>query len=360
MHAVSVGEVQAIQGIVRALKDQGASIVCTVTTKTGYDLARERLGHMAIVIPSPMDFSWTVQTFIRAIRPRLYIAAETELWPNLFYHLHRLHIPVAIVNGRISDRSYGRYKMIAPVLKSILRNVDVFAMQSTEDVRRMITIGAPKERVFDVGNIKFDDSPDQGNAAVRMDPAHPVWVAGSTHPGEEEILLDVFGRLRSEFPDWLLVLAPRHVERAPAVAQNVTARGFKHIFLSQMPDLPQPDTVVIVDVIGRLRELYNAASLVFVGKSLCVGGGHNIIEPAMVGKAVIIGPMMDNFRDITQCFVAGGGIVQVNDSAGLEQAAAQLMASPGEREKMGARAKAIVEQNRGARDKTLALLKPWL
>ncbi len=360
IHAVSVGEIIAVEGFIRALKLQRPElqIVCSVTTKTGYELARVRFANLAIVIPSPLDFSLTAHIFVETIKPRLYIAAETEIWPNLFARLHQKGVPIAIINGRISDRSYGRYLKIKWLLKPVLNRVSVFAMQSQEDVTRIINLGAPFDRVKNTGNIKFDDLP-LGNPIVTLD--YPVWIAGSTHPGEEKIVLDVYRRLKPQFSQWQLVLAPRHIERSSAIAALVKGQGFSFRLLSELhKGMGNPNEVIIVDTMGRLKELYAQASLVFVGKSLCVGGGHNIIEPACFSKAVIVGPMMANFKDVLACFKSEEAVLQVKDADELERVVKDLMGSEKHRKVLGERARAVIDRNQGATQRTLTLIQSCL
>ena len=203
IHAVSVGEVMMISHLIAKIKSAypNYNIVLTVTTKTGYELACLKLGSEVVVIPSPLDFTWVVSAFVRLIKPRIYIAAETEIWPNLFNCLHKQNIPIAIVNGRISDASFGRYKVIKFLLEKVLKKVSLFCMQGDMDVHRIVELGAVKEKVLSVGNIKFDDlSLDRENDfKLPIPPNCFLWIAGSTHPGEEEIVLKVYDRHKDSF-----------------------------------------------------------------------------------------------------------------------------------------------------------------
>ncbi len=364
IHAVSVGEVMAIEGFIQQLKIRypDHQIVCSVTTKTGYELAQQRLSDQACVIAAPLDFSWVVDIFTAMIKPRVYIAAETEIWPNLFARLHKDQTPIAIINGRISDRSFGRYQKIKFLLKTVLNHVSIFAMQSQGDAARIISLGAPAERVHQVGNIKFDNVPlQQSLKDSDFNPAHPVWIAGSTHPGEEKIILDAFKQAKANFPDWQLMIAPRHVERTEEIIDLVKAAGFNYLKFSDISNKAfDKDAVIVVDTIGHLRSLYAHASLVFVGKSLCVGGGHNVIEPAMFGKAIIIGPMMANFRDIVASFKAEEALVQVNDVPAFEAAVKELMGDAHKRNCLGKWARMVIDNNQGATERTLTLIEPCL
>lgn len=365
IHAVSVGEVMAIEGFIAAFKRArpDLNIVLTVTTKTGYELAKARLAKEITVIASPLDFSWVVEAFVQMIKPRAYIVAETEIWPNLFSCLFKQKVPIAIINGRISDRSLGRYQMIKAVLKPVLGQVSIFAMQSEMDKERIIDLGAPLQRVFYVGNIKFD-----GAAIVTKEQQpdlfkvpDPVWVAGSTHPGEEKIVLKAHKQLCKKYPAWQLIIAPRHIERIDDVVTLVREAGLKEVLFSSLKGKPIPkDHVCVVDTIGHLRQLYALAQIVFVGKSLCVGGGHNVIEPGIYGKAIIVGPMTENFRDIIKAFRAYQAIIQVKDAEEFTHVLLQLAGDPAQRHALGVRAKETIIKNQGAIKRTLDLVQTCL
>jgi 3-deoxy-D-manno-octulosonic-acid transferase len=344
VHAVSVGEVMVLDGFIDRFKKRYPSyqVIATVTTKTGYALARERLKDKALVIPSPIDFSFVVGVFVSLIDPKMYIAVETEIWPNLYRKLYLKKIPLAVINGRISDASFGRYKAVRFLLKGILNQVSLWCMQSPRDAKRIMDLGAESSRVVMTGNIKFDEGPRALDLSYVHFPSGKDelwWVAGSTHPGEEEIVLDVYSKIIKDDPKWRLVIAPRHVQRAPQIRELIARRGLKD--------------VIVIDTIGQLRSLYAKASLVFVGKSLCVGGGHNIIEPAFYGKAIIIGPKCENFRDIVACFKEGNAIVQVKDAHAFEIAVRALCVDASKREALGAAAREVIAANRGATERIL-------
>lgn len=361
LHAVSVGEVLALEAILERLRlaYPGIRIVLTVTTKSGHGLAVERYAGRALVLWSPLDFQLTVRTFVRAIHPLVYLAAETELWPNLFDCLAARNIPVLVLNGRISDKAYPAYKLVRPVLKRMLGQVSCFAMQSDLDSRRIVELGAPQDRVFCTGNVKFDNTPKE----VALPSGHAsfsgrLWVAGSTHPGEEEIILNVFSRLSICYSDLRLVLAPRHPERSSAVAALVARQGLEPLLLSTRDTLPGcAREVLILDRIGCLLSFYAAADLVFVGKSLTVRGGHNIIEPATFARPVLVGPYMDNFRDIIRLFLDGQAIIQVKDQQELFESMTQLLEQPDKALDLGRRARAVVFSGKGALDTMFAMIR---
>ncbi len=371
IHAVSVGEVMVIDGFIDQLKKRYPSyqLIVTVTTKTGYELARERLKDKALVIPSPIDFSFVAGRFVSLVDPKMYIAVETEIWPNLYRQLYRKKAPLSVINGRISDGSFGRYKAIRFLLKGILNQVSIWCMQSQRDAKRIMDLGAESSRVVVTGNIKFDDFSQPFDSFLNDFPSSKDelwWVAGSTHPGEEDIVLDVYGKIIKDNPRWRLMIAPRHVERAPQIMELVTRRGLKAVKFSDIsPPLTPPtrgweSNIIVVDTIGHLRSLYAKASLVFVGKSLCVGGGHNIIEPAFYGKAIVIGPKFENFRDIVACFKESNAIVQVEDAHAFEIAVRALCADASKRETLGIAAKEVIAANQGATRRILDRLVEFL
>ncbi len=365
IHAVSVGEVMAISNFISQIQTRWPTqkIVLTTTTKTGYELACSKLSAKVIVIPSPLDFTWVVSAFMRLIKPRIYIAAETEIWPNLFDCLKKNNVPIMIINGRISDVSYGRYQMIKGVLKGTLEKVWLFCMQSEIDANRIRELGAPQDKVVVLGNIKFDELPvgTQQRSILKFD--RPLWIAGSTHSGEEEIVLDAFILYQKT---WTLAIAPRHIERTNEIIAIVESKGLKALRYSQLIATEQcaiptmDNTVIVIDTIGHLRFLYEQASLVFVGKSLCVGGGHNVLEPAFYAKPIVIGPLMENFRDITALFKSKQALVQVKDSQEFKIEIARLMGDEHLRRQLGERALSVVVANQGATDRILERLTVWL
>ena len=375
VHAVSVGEVMVLDGFIDQLRKiyPDYQFIATVTTKTGYELACQRLNGKAVVIPSPIDFSFVAASFVSLIDPKMYVAVETEIWPNLYRQLFNKRIPLAVINGRISDNSFGRYKAIRFLLKGVLDQVSVWCMQSQRDADRIMELGARPSKVVVTGNVKFDDLPKPLDSSIdRLAGGKDElwWVAGSTHPGEEEIVLDVYSKIFKDDPKWRLVIAPRHIERVPQIMELISRRGLnavkfteidsllKSVSRSSCRTLPKgrKDAIVVVDTIGQLRSLYTKASLVFVGKSLCVGGGHNVIEPAYYGKAIIIGPRVENFRDIVACFKQGKAIVQVEDANSFEIAVKDLCADRSEREFLGAAARQVIAANQGATKRSLERL----
>jgi len=363
LHAVSVGEVLAIIDIIRRLKKRfpAHGIVLSTVTKTGFDMARQRLDAEDIVLFAPMDLSWVVKRFIRAIQPKVYIAAETEIWPNLYRCLHEARVPIAQVNGRISDKSYAGYKRVNSIIKRSLSCVDLFCMQSELDRARIIEIGADPARVHVTGNIKFDNLPEGEKLerrALGFGKDDIILIAGSTHANEEEMILEMIGRLRAQCPNLKLILSPRHVERTEDLESLAATKKFIPVLLSGLKGRPiENDEVVLVDRIGVLKDLYTIADIVFIGKTLAVGGGQNMIEPAAFGKPTLVGPMTYNFKDVVRVFLAEEALVQVADWQQLEEALKSLLDDKEKRERIGAQARQVVERYQGASSKTIGLIE---
>ena len=366
LHAVSVGEVQAVGGLIAKIKGKypGYSIVLSTVTPTGFNLAQTSLGDKACVIYAPLDFSWAVGAYIRCFQPKVYVTAETEIWPNLFSALFRQGVPIIQVNGRISTESYGRYKRIRPILKRTLKNVSLFCMQSPEDAERIVGLGADKEKVCVVGNMKFDGQaagPDYQRKEIGIAADEIVWVAGSTHDGEENIVLRVFRGLKGTRAALRLIIAPRHIERAGHVMTMVEQHGYFPVRFSQLSGTPlTKGGVIVIDTIGDLRRLYGIADIVFMGKSLTAHGGQNMLEPIFYGKPVIVGPFTENFQHVVELLRQGQAILQVRSEEDLGELLKQLIKDPDFGKKIGAQAARIIGRNQGATGKTLARLEPYI
>jgi 3-deoxy-D-manno-octulosonic-acid transferase len=300
------------------------------------------------------------------IRPRAVLLTETELWPAFIRACTRRGIPVVAVNGRISPRSYPRYRRVRFWFGRVLREVRLFCMQSPEDAARIRDLGAPADRVHVVGNLKFDlagdEDPGEG-ARVRgmlgLAPDRPVLVAGSTHKGEEPVVLEAFARARDAVPDLALVLAPRHPERLDEVAGLLREARLRWARRSQAP-VPGETAAILVDTMGELARLYAAGTVVYIGGSLVPVGGHNVLEPAAHGRPVLFGPHMGNFAEMARLFLEQGAGLQVQDAAGLAAGAVRLLADPAEAARMGSAGRRIVATHRGAAQRTLALLEQVL
>jgi 3-deoxy-D-manno-octulosonic-acid transferase len=354
VHAVSMGEVLAVKGLVKKLSELPPryKIVCSTVTETGYRMARDNLGDVCTVIYAPLDFSWIVHKFVRLIRPRIYVAVETEIWPNLYTVLHHQRVPIIQVNGRISDKAYRGYKRVRFLLARILAYVDRFCMQSALDAERIRALGAIPEKVTIAGNLKFENIPLAGRISKKelgFKEHDRLLVAGSTHSGEEEILTDIYARLKAEFEDLRLIIVPRHIERTGEVLKMVRKKGLEaRCFSENRTANDNQGMVVVVDTIGQLQKLYPLAKVVFVGKSLMVGGGQNMIEPAVLGKPTIVGPMTQNFKDIVKILIESGGLIQVKDAQALYAAVRELLIDPQKAGRVGEAARRTVESHQGA------------
>ncbi|MEW5895702.1 MAG: 3-deoxy-D-manno-octulosonic acid transferase [Candidatus Omnitrophota bacterium] len=357
VHAVSVGEVMAVKHFVRRLKElhPDAQIVISTVTVTGNQLAREHFSE-AVTIFAPLDFSLFVRSHLRLIRPEIYIAAETEIWPNIFYAMSRKGIPVIQINGRISDKSYRRYRRLRGVLKTVLSHVTRFAMQTPVDAQRIISIGADPKKVTVTGNMKFDDILSGQPAPERIFAREGarVIVAGSTYPGEEDILVKIFLKLKQKYQDIAMILAPRHIERAADIEGFLVRNDCHFSRLSGIINKGKyAEDILLVDTIGHLRGLYAQATIVFVGKSLTGRGGQNILEPASFAKPIIVGPYMDNFRAITDLFSRAGALITVYNEEELREAISALLDDPDEASRLGRSGYQVIKGQQGSVEKTL-------
>ncbi len=365
IHAVSVGEVLAIAKLVTLIKGvfPPFRIVITTVTQTGFQLARKTFPQDTVLY-APLDLSFTVRRYVDAISPKIYIDAETEIWPNLFLALRERKIPIVQVNGRISDKAFGRYKLISWLIKPVLNYADAFCMQSEFDAQKIKALGAHPQNVFAVGNMKFDDVRPGKNLSksdLGLSEHDLVLIAGSTHPGEEEILLEATRALVKEFPQLRLITAPRHIERTQQIVKLVEKNNFTALLFSKFAQNRwNQDQVLIVDTIGHLKSLYNLATVVFVGKSLTARGGHNIIEPALFSKPIIIGPYTDNFKDTVSIFLKEKAVIQIKGKDDLLPALRNLLDNPKESEDLARAAKMVIEKHTGATAKTMEIITKFM
>ncbi len=370
VHAVSVGEVLAVAGLTQQMRKRfaGYAIAISTTTSTGHKLAGERFG-AENVFYFPLDLSFALHPYVRLLRPKLVVIVETEFWPNFLRIAHCSGAAVAVVNTRISDRSYPRYRRFASLLRLVLRNVDCFLAQTEEDTGRLTGIGAEQGRIKTAGNLKFDAAtpdahPEVGRLLVRVQEisAGPIVVFGSTVEGEEQMLCATLRAILGQHPRALVILAPRHKERFDAVAHLLGNYGIAFTRRSY-PEWPRNVTsgsVLLLDSIGELAAVYSLAYVAFVGGSLAPCGGHNILEPAGFGVPIVVGPHTENFRDIVEKFAGGGGVLVVRDPHELQSALLRLLADPVERKQLGERALGILKANQGATECTLAELERLL
>jgi 3-deoxy-D-manno-octulosonic-acid transferase len=389
IHAVSVGEVLTVRALLPQLRERypRLRLFVSTTTMTGQQLARTSLPFVDEVFYLPFDLGFIVNRTLRLVRPRLFVMMETEIWPNLLRACHRDGVKTVLVNGRISSRSYPRYRLVRFFLRRVLADVDRFCMQSEESARRIIDLGAPRDRVTVTGSLKFDslefgpgdgargsdasrapavlDVHARGRTRVlryfRVDSSRPVIIAASTLKGEEEPVLEAFQRIRATMTNALLIIAPRKPERFDDAERLARRAGWKVARrLELRVDADPRCDVVILDTIGELAQLFQVATVVFVGGSLVDAGGHNILEPAVFGKPIVFGPHMQNFAEIARTFLDNGAAIEVRSDRELEAVLLDLLGDSVRRASLGAAARALVEANRGARGKSLAVLAELL
>ncbi|HEX6908607.1 MAG TPA: 3-deoxy-D-manno-octulosonic acid transferase [Terriglobales bacterium] len=368
VHAVSVGEVLAVSGLVAQLRERHprARVVVSTVTDAGQKLARQRFG-TENVFYFPVDFAFAVRPYLQALKPRLVVIAETEFWPNFLRLAHQAGARVAVVNARISDRSFPGYRRLRRWLARVLQNVDLLLAQTIQDRERLLAIGAPAERARVAGNLKFDATPPQSPAivqqlqsAIALAEASPVLVAGSTMEGEEPLLLRAFETVLARHPRAVMILAPRHPERFNHVANMISDLGIRFWRRSEwQPSRSIAGRVFLLDSIGELASLYALATVAFVGGSLVERGGHNILEAAQYGVPVLVGPHTENFRDIVNLFLEAGAARMVGP-AELPLVLRELVENEAERKLMGVRALETLQAHRGATERTLRALEELL
>jgi 3-deoxy-D-manno-octulosonic-acid transferase len=364
IHAVSVGEVLAISRVVEELKAQLPAwrIVVSTTTDTGQKLARQRFGENNVFY-LPLDLPFAVRPFLQALSPKLLVLAESEFWPNLLHWARLSGAAVAVVNARVSDRSLPGYLRFRKLLQPVMQNVGLFLAQSDEDARRLVQIGASADRVHMSGNLKFEvklpaksDIVGQFGGTIEREEIGPVIVAGSTLEGEDAMLLEVFRSVVAEYPGALLVLAPRHPERFSAVAGLLASSGLRFQRRSQWDySKPIAGGIFLLDTIGELVGLYEFADLTFVGGSLVPRGGHNVLEAAQFGKAILVGPHTENFRDVIDIFRRADALRVVTPQS-LTPAVLQLLENHDERAALGQRAFEVMRSQQGATERTVHAL----
>lgn len=365
IHAASLGELRAAEPIVQKLvrQDPQVPLVLSTVTETGYQLART--WPSVRVLYFPWDLPYVTARLLRRYKPQLIILVETELWPNFLYSARKAGIPVIMMNGRISERSMRKYMRVAPLTRYILRSVRVFLMQSRVDSSRIRQMGVASEKVYVTGNTKYDREIPYMSRSVRADlwrqlgiteQTYPVLVAGSTHKGEERWVLEAFLAIRRIFPLAKLILAPRYAEDCAFAVQEAAAQGVELVRRSTR--LPvQATQGVVVDTTGELGLLYGLADIAFVGGSLLPVGGHNILEPAAWGKAVLTGPYMFHFSEICELFTKRRACMQVADG---EEFVTRCVYAAEHRQwcrQMAAEALRIIKENRGTTDKNIAVVQ---
>jgi 3-deoxy-D-manno-octulosonic-acid transferase len=371
LHAVSVGEVLAVSRLVQEIGAAfpGYRLLVSTTTRTGQTLARERFGANRVFY-CPLDLPWAVRAYLKALQPKLFVLAETEFWPNLLNGCFRRGIPVAVVNARISDRSWPRYEMLGRLWRPILGRLARVLAQSDVDAERLKALGCRADRVTVSGNLKFDVRAAQPAEATRllksMGPSLRFLVAGSTLEGEEAALLEAWPRLLEKEPNLAMILAPRHPERFNSVAELLRGSGVSWVRRSEWKGKPadsistlEGGQILLLDTIGELASVYSLAAVAFVGGSLIPAGGHNPLEPAQFGVPIVMGPHYANFRAITDDLRAHDAI-SIPDQENLAKVLLDLVCDRTEAAAMGARAKQVFDQQAGATARTVSALEDIL
>ncbi len=368
IHAVSVGEVQAAEPLVRQLLERHPryTVLITTVTPTGAARVRQLFGTTIQLRYVPFDLPGSVRRFFDRVRPRLAMILETELWPNLYAECGRRDVPLVLASARISPRSVGRYRRMVPLFRQTLAHGIVIAAQSDVDAERFRSIGAAPERTHVTGNIKFDFQTPAGvgerGARWRAEnaPGRPVWVAGSTHEGEEDVILNAHRRVRERIPAALLILVPRHPQRFDVVREQLARRGEAFAIRSAGTTVPETTTVVLGDTMGELMMFYAAGDVAFVAGSLVPVGGHNLLEPASLGLPVLTGPHNFNSEAVAQLLLEAGAARVVKDAEKLADGVVSLLGDTDHRVRMGAAGRAVLDANRGALDRLLRLVDPLL
>jgi len=367
IHAVSLGEAISVRGLAEELRKvyPNKKLVISTVTSTGNKIAKTICRSGDLVIYLPLDFSFTVRMAINKINPSLFIIAETEIWPNLISYLYKKRVPIVTVNARISDNSFKGYSAIIFLIKPILNKISLFCAQTEVDAERLKQLGVGPDKIKVTGNLKFDRlvlfKASGSRQKLGLDPSEKLLVAGSTHSGEEEIILEAYKDLLKEFSGFKLLIAPRHPERTSEVGKVIIKKGFYPLRVSQL-DLPSsvlrfPSPVFILDTVGSLMDFYAAADIVFVGGSLIKKGGHNILEPASLGKPVIFGPHMFNFRDIAGMFLNDNAAIKVETSKELEGSIRELLKDNSKASQLIKNASTVIARNKGATLKIIEAIK---
>ncbi len=374
VHAVSVGELQAARPILDSFKIRYPQykVLVSTTTEAGHALAKDEVPNADFIIYFPLDFYGVIRRVFKQIDPSLILLMETEIWPNFISRASKLNIPVIMVNGRISDHSYRRYKLVHCCMKRFLGHIQHFCMQSDLDAQRIVKLGADPRKVTTTGNLKYERAVsearerlkhgDQMRKELRIPADRLIMILGSTHYNEEEIGIKVFQKLRRKFPQLLLIIAPRRLERVDEVARYLSEQKIPFLKRRQLEGNPEDWKiskdleVIILDTIGELSTLYTIGDIIFIGGSLIPHGGHNIFEPAALCKPVIFGPFMNNFKEGRDLLLNAGCGLQVKDHKEFYEVALDLLSDEQKRKKLGKCAEEVIVGNLGALSKNLAII----
>jgi len=367
IHALSVGEVVSAISLVKALRAKfpEKDIVFSVTTSKGMTIARDEVAsRVKALVTMPVDAWWCVRRIVNYTKPSIFVLVETDIWPGLIHHLRKRGIKSILVNGRISPRTYKSYTMLPSLIRRMFQPLEFCLMQSEPDSGRLLEIGIEPGKVKTVGNIKFDRNWEPMRPAEQkvwmnrlgIEPGTTVWVAGSTHSGEERTLLEVFQRLRTFFPGLCLILAPRNIERTNEIRRISQELKFETVLRTTLSRDRGPYDVMILDTLGELGRIYGVSTVSFVGGSLVPVGGHNLLEPASFGCPILFGPYTHNFVSMSESLKAAGGGLQVADGQELFLNMQMLLSDPEKREDMGRLAERFVHTNGGALDRVLSFI----
>ena len=373
IHALSVGEVFSSVPLVMKLKERfkDKRIVFSASTKTGFEIANKLFKkNVDSIFFFPFDLLFSVKYITGKIDPAIVIIVESDIWPNFLFEMKKRHIPVVLINARLSKRSFKGYKRFSFIFNKLFLSFAKICTQSIEDARRFMLLGIPSNMISTTGNIKFDQPYDPVSEkeieilkqSMNIQPAKKILMAGSTHEGEESILIDAFSRIRKDFADTVLIVVPRNPERAGSVVKLSKSAGFSSISMKDFKNIDNDERfdVIVIDVIGILKRLYAIADVVFVGGSLVDLCGHNPLEAATFSKPIIFGQYMSNFAHISQMLVDSGGAVQVQNTNSLYETIARILSDSGTAQNMGEKAFKVFNANKGAVDKTLKVIESQL
>ena len=373
IHGASVGEIVATSPLVKQIRQEmpDRPILVSAFTVGGYNMAKQIIPEADAIIFFPLDLPFVAESMVKRIHPGVFMPVETELWPNFLRAIRERHIPVMMVNGRISEKSVKTYRYLYGIWDDMLSTVSRFCMQSSIDADYIYSLGADKNKIFVTGNTKFDQtyaevtSEDYARYKEELGlcNSYPIIMAGSTHPGEEKALFDAFKKVREQYADARLVIAPRKTNRADEISKLASSYGFETGYRSKMlenPGLRKEYPVVLLDTIGELGRIYAVGDVVFVGGSLCKTGGHNVLEPAAHAKPIIVGPNMQNFKDSYSLLSKVGACKMVNNVSELANEMLDIIGNDERREKMGAASLQVIKENRGADIRSIHYLKELL
>lgn len=365
LHAVSVGEVEACRPLVKQLRIEYPEhqLLITTMTPTGSERVKLLFEESVLHCYLPYDLPFAISRFLNRTKPQFGIIMETEIWPNLIFCCQQREIPLVLANARLSERSAKGYARFPKFIKETLQSLPLIAAQGQEDRQRFQQLGANIENVHAIGNLKYEITlpaslTEQADAMRHIwDRNRPVWVAASTHEGEEEMVINASRQVRAPFPDLLLIIVPRHPQRFDRVAALAGKAGFKTLRRSDQQACPADVQILVVDTMGELPLFYAASDVAFVGGSLVPHGGHNVLEPAALGRAIITGPHYFNFNEITTDFIAAEAVIEVNDTQSLADTTIKLLQNPQQRAQMGEAALQLIAASQHASTHLINLIK---